>query len=80
MQEDEDELAQRKMREEDAEVNIFDDVDGADERPNETELEMRRFYEAEGNDEDVLWAENELDDDKGWRMKLILNPYDDYYL
>ena len=34
----------------------------------------------EGNDEDVLWAENELDDDKGWRMKLILNPYDDYYL
>ena len=71
MQEDEDEMAQRKMREEDAEVDIV----GLDETLDGTEMERRR----EDKDEDILWAESEPDDDvKGWKMKLVLDPEDDY--
>ncbi|KAL5488231.1 SWD1 [Sanghuangporus weigelae] len=69
--EDEDEMAQRKMREEDADV----DINGVDEVLDATEIELRR----EVKDEDILWAEDEPDDDtKTWKMKLILNPEDDY--
>ena len=64
-------MAQRKMREEDAEV----DITGLDETLDGTEIERRR----EDKDEDILWAESEPDDDvKGWKMKLVLDPEDDY--
>lgn len=64
-------MAQRKMREEDAGVDII----GVDETLDGTEIERRR----EEKDEDILWAESEPDDDeKGWKMKLILDPEDDY--
>ena len=64
-------MAQRKMREEDAEVDIV----GLDETLDGTEIERRR----EDKDEDILWAESEPDDDvKGWKMKLVLDPEDDY--
>ncbi|KAI5124879.1 hypothetical protein M0805_007309 [Coniferiporia weirii] len=63
--EDENELALRKRREEDAEV----DVNGLEEVPDALEMELRR----EVKDEDVLWAESEPDEDqKGWRMKVIM--------
>ena len=41
-----------------------------------TEIEIRR----EVKDEDILWAEDEPDDDdiKNWKMKVIMNPEDDY--
>ena len=70
-QEDEDEMAQRKMREEDAEV----DITGVDEVLDAIEIEHQR----ETKDDDMLWAESEPDDDeKVWEMKVILNPEDDY--
>ena len=64
-------MAERKMREEDADV----DINGVEDVPDATELELRR----EVKDEDILWAEDEPDDDvRAWKMKLILNPEDDY--
>ena len=65
LQEDEDEMARRKMREEDAEVDIF----SVDEVVDIREMELRR----EVKDDDVLWAESEPDmDEKGWRMKILM--------
>lgn len=60
------------MREEDAEV----DINGVDEVLDATEIELRR----EVKDDDILWAESEPDDDeKGWKMKLVMNPEEDYW-
>ena len=58
-------MARRKMREEDAEVDIL----SVDEVIDEREMELRR----EVKDEDVLWAESEPDkDEKGWKMKILM--------
>lgn len=72
LKEDEDEMAERKKREEDVEVDIM----GTGEVLDERELEMAR----EVKDEDILWAENDPDDDKDWKMKLVMDPEEDYYL
>lgn len=65
--EDEEEIAARKRRIEDAPVDVLSmDVD-----PGVQEAKMRR--EREVGDEDVQWAESEPDEDNtGWRMKVIM--------
>jgi len=65
--EDEDVIADRKRRVEDASVDVLT----VDEEPAMLEKRLRK--EREAGDEDVLWAESEPDDDyTGWRMKVIL--------
>lgn len=60
-------MAQRRMREEDAVVDI-DSVDDAN-GPSSEEAKQQN----EPKDEDVLWAEDDPDeDDPEWRMKLLI--------
>ncbi|TDL29608.1 WD40 repeat-like protein [Rickenella mellea] len=62
--EDEEELAERKKKEEDVEVDVADFGD------QNAEEVIRN-----GKDEDLLWAEEDPDDDAvGWKMKLIMEP------
>lgn len=65
--EDEEEIADRKRRIEDAPVDVLT----VDEDPTVHEAKMQK--EREVSDEDVLWAESEPDEDHpGWRMKVIM--------
>lgn len=69
LQEDEEVMAERKMKEEDAYV----DIDTIDEVPDEREMELRR----EVKDEDALWAESEPDNDNlRWKMKILMTDDD----
>ena len=71
-QEDEDEMAQRKKRIEDAEVDIL----GLDEVSDDSDVEKGK----EVHDPDIHWAETDPDDDKkGWTMKVIMDIPEYYY-
>ena len=68
-QEDEAEIARRKMLEEEEDVDIESGV----EEVNNTTEHVRQNGE---NDEDTLWALEEPDDDKKWEMKVIMDEED----
>ncbi|VDC02495.1 unnamed protein product [Peniophora sp. CBMAI 1063] len=67
--EDENEISKRKMREEEEDVDIETGV--------ELNMESPRVN-GDLHDEDLLWAEDEPDEDKpGWKLRLIMVEDDD---
>ena len=72
-QEDEDEMARRKMREEDAVV----DIDGLGDGDGPYLQDATKH--SEPNDEDALWAEDEPDeDDPKWKLKVLIVEEDGF--
>lgn len=68
LQEDEVEIAKRKMKEEEQEV----DIDG-----RENILPDRSYY-APADDEDIVWADDEPDQDKSnWKLKVNMEDESD---
>lgn len=66
MQEDESEIALRKQKAEDEEI----DIDGLIEDPSSKQVEHVRLAD---EDDDVAWAAEEPDDDQpDWRMKVMV--------
>lgn len=71
-QEDEADIARRKMLEEEEDV----DIDGGITDPAENTADHLR--QPTENDDDFLWATDEPDDDmKGWRMKVLVEDEQD---
>lgn len=69
-QEDEEEMAKRKMKEEEQEVDIAG-VDGGGAQPNGVRINGE-------HDEDILWADEEPDEDmEGWKMKILIEDDQD---
>ena len=67
LQEDEVETARRKMKQEEEEV----DVEGIFEVANEQNPQVVGL--SREDDEDILWADKEPDDDvRNWNMKIII--------
>lgn len=67
MQEDEAEIARRKMLEEEEDVNIDDAVEDA------ANGAADHYRQSSENDEDLLWALDEPDDDiKGWKLQVLI--------
>jgi COMPASS component SWD1 len=65
-QEDEAEIAKRKMKQEEDEVDIDSVIEDAPER-NAQPVGLQ------GEDEDLAWADEDPDDDEGeWKMKIIM--------
>lgn len=68
--EDEAEMAKRKMKEEEQEVDIAG-VDGGGAQPNGVRINGE-------HDEDILWADEEPDEDmEGWKMKILIEDDQD---
>lgn len=71
-QEDEADIARRKMLEEEEDV----DIDGGIVDPTENTADHLR--QPTENDDDYLWATDEPDDDmKGWKMKVLVEDEQD---
>lgn len=66
LQEDESEIARRKMKQEEEEVDV-EEIQDEDANSKQT---LQHFGE---NDEEACWADEDPDDDmRGWKMKLVI--------